>query len=512
MEVALPVTAQFLKSSLFRRFNPIPNAVWFALLGILEILIYFRQPQHFFIRDSLTWLTFRYRSLGEFIGGFFHVDPGLWYRPLTQRTLDSVLFPLAGLNPIPYHVCGFILFFSCTFAVYRFVKKITESTRTAWLATLFFALQVINTFITYDPAFTPEMVYTLFSIGTAIAYVSYLRNPSRGARIASLLWFTGSLLSKETAVALPFALLAISLLLGTHRVKLRSVAPYFVLLSAYLIFGIGYVHIRNLTFEKFWGKQSEDTGTNYQLVFGRNVLDNGRVALSWAFNIPASSWRLSSTWMLLLLKSLRVVVCAAAFFLLFTPHRKFVLLGLIWFYCFCAPTLPLLNHFLPHYLFAPLVGFSLTIGVILNWIYEQTARSMPSFARPGFVVLFAALALVTANGRRNIAEGAFLGGDAQDALNKLNDVRSAYPRLPKHATLVLFDEESPLDSWDHQLSSLFQMGYGDDSIRTQYTSNREVIDKAAFDAGTAFAFKLQNSLLIDVTSLVKERRDPQSAK
>ena len=70
-----------------KRFGP------FALLGLTQILIFFNDPLHYFIGDSLMWMKYRHHSVGEFLVGFLQTDPALLYRPLAQRAVESVLFP-----------------------------------------------------------------------------------------------------------------------------------------------------------------------------------------------------------------------------------------------------------------------------------------------------------------------------------------------------------------------------------------------------------------------------------
>jgi len=500
----------FPERNYLQRLKEAPSAFWFALLGVLEILIFFRNPQHFFERDSLSWLSLRYRSFGEFITGFFHVDPAFWYRPLAQRTVASLLFPIVGLNPVPYHILEFVLFFFCTKAVHSFIGSITQSKRIAWLGTLFFSIHVVNEYVIYDVAFTPELLFTLFYVSAATAYLRYLRDHNSPALVASLFLFIGSLLSKETAVTLPFTLSAIWLLTpGTGKGLRYSPALHFGILGAYLIFAVGYLHVREIHL----GSVVQGTGGVgnglYRLVLGKNVLDNADVALSWAFNIPRyiGQWRFSAEWMDSFLRVIRILTAAAALVVLFTQRRNLLLLGFIWFFFACAPTLLLAGHFVPYYIFASLVGFSLAVGVILDSIYEQTATVSPAAAFSAFAIFFALLSVIVGSGSQSVASSKYFGRSAEDVLTKLNDVRHVYPTLPKSATLVLFDEEQPLDSWDRAQSNLFRMAYADESISTRYSSKGEWIDSAGFDAGTSFAFKLHHDRLIDVTNFIKQRPD-----
>jgi hypothetical protein len=144
-------------------------------------------------------MNYRHRSLWEFGASFFHVDPRAWYRPLAQRSIISILYPLVGLSPMAYRIAGFALFFVCTVAVFLAVRQLTSTLRTAWLATLVFATNVTHAFTTYDVAYFPEMLFALFCIGSMMAFAA-------NRRILAAILFSAALLSKETAVALPIAM------------------------------------------------------------------------------------------------------------------------------------------------------------------------------------------------------------------------------------------------------------------------------------------------------------------
>ena len=80
-----------------------------------------------------------------------------------------MLFPVFELNPLPYRLIGFALFFLCTIGVYLLAERLTESRRIAWFTVLIFTPHLIHTFPTYDTSFTPELVFTLFYIGSVTA-------------------------------------------------------------------------------------------------------------------------------------------------------------------------------------------------------------------------------------------------------------------------------------------------------------------------------------------------------
>jgi len=462
--------------------------------------------------DTLLWIGYRYRFIGEFFGGFLAADPTLWYRPLAQRTVVSVLYPLAGLNPIPYRVVSFILFFACTIAVFVVTDRLTRSRRSAWLATLFFAPHVTHAFATYDSAFVPELVFTLFYVCAVIAWISWLRERKRSAWIASAALFAGSLLSKETAVALPFTLLAVWFFFPREkRPPVRSLLPHFAILGCYLILAIGYFHIRTVDLQQLITQPGTAGHPGYQLVLGKNVVDCTKIAFSWAFGISRGQpgqWPPVWPWMVDALKVIRVLICVAALFALLTPRRRFVLIGVAWFLITAGPTLPLLDHFLPYYLFGPMVGFSIAVGVALDWAFEWFSKYSRPLAYAMCATLIGLVAFINAGAARRVSESHFLlGGSAANAENGMNDIRARYPDLPKGATLVIFDEESLSMPWDQAFGAVYKLAYRDESILTEYSSRGIETTAEDLNAGRAFAFKAAGGHLADITPYAKQRPD-----
>jgi hypothetical protein len=487
------------------------TAAW-VLLALAQLAIFFNNPRHFFMGDSLWWLGHRYQTIGEFLAGFTRIDQGSWYRPLAQRTLGSLLFPLAGLNPIPYRIAGFLLFFACTAGVFLFARYMTENSRIAWLAVLFFAPHVTHVYVTYDVAFTPELLFTLFLIGSAVAYAGYLRHHDRRLELASAALFIGGLLSKETAVALPPTLVLVWLLLPRKdRGEARSLAPYFAILGLYLVFAIGFLHIREIQPRQLIERPGRAGQPGYELVLGRHMFESTDVAFGWAFGIPRSLYTedmIPERWMRAALKVIRAVICIGAVFVLFTGRRNAMLLGLGWFVVVLLPTLPLLDHFLPYYLFAPLVGFSLAVGTVLDWIWRQSSRLAPGLgaaACAAMLVLSAGIQGIAAN---NMAETqGLLGGSARNAENSLRDLQALYPAIPRNTLVVIFSEEHPSISWDQAGGFLFQMAYGDSSLVTQYSADGLPFSLDRYDRNHLLAFKWTNAHLVDMTSFVRQRPD-----
>jgi hypothetical protein len=490
----------------------VKTAVAFAVVALVQIAIFFNNPRHFFMADTVLWMGYRYQSIGEFFSGFLQVDQMAWYRPLAQKTVMSLLFPFAGLNPLPYRIVGFLLFFSCTILVFLFVRQVTESRRAAWLAVLFFAPQVTHAFTTYDAAFTPEIVYTLFYIGSAMAYVSYLRTHRSGFLILSVGLFAGSLLSKESAVALPLTLGMIWLLLPRkERGRVRSLAPHFALLAVYLVFAIGYLHIRDIKVGQILEQPDRLGQPGYQLVVGKQIPENFDIAFGWAFGIPRGTYTedmIPNPWMQAALKWVRALICVGAVFVLFTGQGNLMLLGLGWFVTALLPTVPLSHQFLPYYLFAPLVGFSLAMGVVLDWAYAQCSRIQPALGVGLCALVLALPAAIQASAANQLAtKHRVLGGSAMNAENSMRDLQRLYPSLPKSTLIVILNEEEPVVSWDQADGRLFQMAYADPSIAVTYTGDNLHLPLERFGRENILVLRWTNQHLVDFTSIVRQRPD-----
>jgi hypothetical protein len=482
----------------------------FAAIGLAELLIFFNNPGHFFMGDTLLWMGYRYHSVGEFFRDFVTADPTLWYRPLTQRTVESVLYPLVGFHVFPYRLLMFVLFLVCTFAVFLVAEYMTESRRTAWLATLFFVPNVTHAFTTYDVAFVPEMVFTLFLVASVIAWILWLRHHNPKARIASAVFFIGSLLSKETAVALPFVLVAVWLFFPSQgRPRLRSLGPHFAILVIYLIVAIGFLHIRDVHIRQLIDRPGVAGQSGYQLVLGKNVQESAAVALSWAFGLPRGlhgQWPLRHRWMLQTLRAIRILICLGAVVLLWKPQRRFLWIGLAWFFIVASPTLPLLDHFLPHYLFAPLVGFSLAAGAVLDNVFDYCSRLSRPLAVAMCLLVLVPFAGVNAIAANDVAKvHPLLGRSADTAWNGMTDLKALYPSLKPGTTLLIFDEEDTSYYWETAHGMLFQMSYGDTSIRTLFSSDGIPVTIEDVHSGKVITLKVSGGHLTDFTSYVKQR-------
>jgi hypothetical protein len=451
------------------------------LLGVLQCLIYCRDLHHFYQGDTIYWMYHRAASLTDFLRGFLERDVSGWYRPLGNRLLPFALFPLFGLEPTGYRILLMVLLWANSAAVFVLAHRITRSKIAAAASSVFMGVHTINAIVVYDAAFAPELLYGLSYLCATIAFLRYQEIRMSFILAISLICFIISLCSKEAAVTLP-AVLFIAALLKTDSASLAKrltgalmlVKGHLALLAVYLVFSIGYLHVAGMS---FWNivKPPERASTSYDFVFGKSILQNASIGISWALNIP-QGWIASSQhlpiWAVCFLKTFGIAIAILSAIILF--HRKqrgWLLFGIAWFFIAAAPALALQKHFLPYYLFLPLAGFSLVIATAVDWLYELLKRWSHAAAVAACALPFPVLIFICAHGATLSAQNSpLLGGSARIAQNAWSDFTVLFPKLSPDATLYIINYKQPDLPYIHAEGDLFRLYSGEKTLKVIYWS------------------------------------------
>jgi hypothetical protein len=452
-------------------------AALFVLLATLEYAIYFFRAQHFFQGDTVFWFYHRLHSLAEFLRSFASPDPGGWYRPLTNRTMQSVLYPVFGFEPAGYRSAVYLLFLANIVLVFGLAIQLTRKKTAAAIAALYFTIHTINAYTTYDLSFVPELAYTLFYTGSVIAFMRYLDSGQRHLQFAAMALFVLSLCSKEAAVTLPLTLLAAIWVSGRDlRRFAKHLIPFAVLLAAYLWFTLAYLGVASEALASLHAPPPQLETGGYYFMMGPHLTTNAGRAWAWAMNLPVGvlgAWRDATRMRSLVLWSFAVVQMVWIAYGLRVQWRL-SLFGLAWFWIAALPALPLLGHFLPYYLFLPLVGFSILVGATWNIIYERAARRAPAVASALLSVVFAVLSIVCAKSARSEARNNFLlGASARTVETSLQDFRNLYPAIPPASTIFIDDAARPDLAFHQAGGGLFILASGDASLQFRYSSQKQ---------------------------------------
>ena len=476
--------------------------VFLAALGLLEAWIFSRRE--FFGGDALWWLYYRFRSVSEFIEGFYSLDSANWYRPLSSRTIPTLLYPFYGLEPYAYHVAVFVLFFLTTCVVYIFLRRLTGDALVAALGTTFFSLHSTNLYVTYDLAFAPELFYTSFYLLSLVFYLRWAAgNGTRRWYLASLGTFVLALMSKEAAVTLPANLALIAVMLGPLKnwqdlrewpPLLKPLIPFGVILAAYVSYIVLYLGVG---------------AGGYVLAIHGGMIDHLLDGLVWSINLVggwSDPWRNLAPGTAVFLVIFGLAMAAYAGLSLWSAERKYTIIGLFWFLVSGLPMFSKVEGFHGHYLFLPSVGFALIVGQALARLHSQVRTIRPSLASvvvclPLCINAFAARTNVHSEVPRN----GLLGLSGRIAESTLLSIRQYRSDIEPGSTILFLNDELPGMGWFHGIGTLFKLAY-DDSVEARYSSLGHSVNPEILESGRLVVMQYRDRRFLDVTEAF--RADP----
>jgi hypothetical protein len=354
---------------------------------------------------------------------------------------------------------------------------LTKRVIAASLAAVFFAVHTVNAYTTYDLSFTPELLYSLFYLVAILAFLTRLERDGAMFWLASLLCFALSLCSKEAAVTLPLSLFVIGCVMGYEPKRVgRLLIPHAALLGGYLIWTLGYLGVASEALASLRTRPARlDTG-GYYFMIGPHLATNAATAWAWALNLPVGllgEWRVITRSRNLVLWGFAAIQMLLLVYGLLGRARKAVLAGLALFWIAALPALPLFGHFLPYYLFLPIMGFALIVGATWNQLFETLSRRMPAAVGIGLIFVGLAFACIRSS-RSDALNNVLLGRSSRIAEESLRDMQALYPTIPSGTTVFIDDDAQP-DLWFHQAQGgLFRLAYRDDSLQFKYSSLKEL--------------------------------------
>ncbi len=411
--------------------------------------------KQFFGPDAIFCMYLRFHSAGQFLSSLVSLDMAHWYRPLSNRTIPTVFFPLFGFRPYGYHVVMFVLFAVMSCLVFFFIRRVTGRQLAGFIGAFFFSIHSNNIYTTFDYAFAPDVLYGFFYVSAVWAFMEFNEQDNNRFRIASAGLFVLSLMSKEAAVTLPGVLLLYYWIFVKRHIRaaLSAIWPHLVILTVYALYIVGYLRVG---------------GGDYMLV-PRRIPPNSLTALYYAFNLRPKEWipqhANAPALVIDFFIGFAILGLVLVGWLLFGRDRKILLFGLGWFFIAAAPILMLNGGIGPYYVFVPMVGLSVTVGTSLSHLGTRTG---------GRIVVTAALVLLWFSCRAvvvaDMLDDSSLGYGARWASNSVTDLFKAYPKLESGTTIYIYNEDVP-DLWRyHAHGNLFKIAYDDPTITTLYRS------------------------------------------
>lgn len=281
-------------------------------------------------------------------------------RLISAQAYFDLLRPLAGRDPRAWHLASLGLHLAVSLLLYALLARRVR--RPAALAgAAFFAVHPALFAAVYWIAAVTDPLAALFTLLTVAAW----RHPGAW-RWTALPLFALALLSKESALPLPLALLALSRgradepgpLATFRRAGSRMRDPLWLALAALAAAGVAWIVTRDAA--------AGDPARAYALVWGPNLWQNLLTYLGWSVHVAAplvhgfsdardpAVWGWGAAAALLWLAGLSRPAL----------RRRGLVAGGVWVAVFLLPYLPLHSHTYHYYLYLPLAGVAgcLAIG------------------------------------------------------------------------------------------------------------------------------------------------------
>lgn len=209
-----------------------------AGLAIVNLVFFAGNLRNFFVSDDFDWIELTRSASGIFkvlTGNYYGIHgAGGSFRPMVNLIFAHENF-LFGLNPAGYHLVSIFFHIGAAFMVYliaaRLFVKSANSNFIAALAAFIFSILPNHTEAVVWIAAVADPVTTFLYL---LSFYLYLRSK----KIAAFIFFGLAILTKETAITLPFLILGYELIIN-RNFNLKKLAkifyPYFLILAVYLV-------------------------------------------------------------------------------------------------------------------------------------------------------------------------------------------------------------------------------------------------------------------------------------
>jgi tetratricopeptide (TPR) repeat protein len=352
-----------------------------AALVLLAIgfITYGNSLHHSFVLDDHEFFdnprTDIHSILQEFVPPHARLmGPGVYaveayYRPLAH-VLPLLSYKVFGTNVQGHHAVNLALLIFASMMIYLFIRKITERDSWAFGTAVFYLVHPINGILVNHVAASVFSAQVIFMLA-ALCFLESLP--------FSILFFILALMCHETAMALPFYVLALLLIFYKYSFKeaLLKALPLFVFLIGYFIFRLKFASLNTGIFANyafFHMNIGEYLASVAKLIFWyiSQLLSPGAVVPIWATAVvrQAVGW-----WFVTLI----VLITGWAVVIYRLKNRPFSALGLTWlgigfiplfFACLFQPTRALIIE--PHWFIFSEIGFF----ILLASLFKSTKLSL----------------------------------------------------------------------------------------------------------------------------------------
>ncbi|MBP7216557.1 MAG: tetratricopeptide repeat protein [Candidatus Omnitrophica bacterium] len=303
------------------------------------------------------------------------------------------------LNPLGYHLINLVLHLCNVILVFFLILRLSHKAPVALLVACLFGIHPIHVESIAWISQRKDVLYAFFFLGSLISYLAFLGNGRWRwlYYVVSLVLFVFSFFSKGMALALPFVLILIDVLLGRtmNRRLWFEKLPFFLLLGIlFLVTVTAHYHGGGLyTTNKdlaMW--HSKVAIAMYAIMFylGKLLIPFG---LSAMYPSPEPAQIIIAIFLFVLL-----VVLTAFVMLVWKQQRRRLIFGVAFFAIMLLPALQLVqvgvSYVADRYVYVASIGIYFLFSLSLYWCYTKIKKKgirkflFASFALYVFLLCF----------------------------------------------------------------------------------------------------------------------------
>lgn len=303
------------------------------------------------------------------------------YRPVLLISF-AIDYSIWKNNPVGYHLTSIFLHVINSLLVFFLILKLFDNKLLSFFTSVFFAVHPVQSEAVAYASGRTDLLFSFFGLSSILLFLSYLipKKAPSSFYLFSLLSFILSLLSKETAVILPFILILILTLFAAklNIDKLRAsfiIFPYFFITAVYVSLRLTLLNFANtLNFYSAPSAYSQNlfirlfTFTKVFFEYIKIILFPNDLIYARSTPIVTSFF---NPWVLFF-----ILIISAICILAFLNRRKnpLYLFAVCWFFVTILPVsgiIPINSIISEHYLYLPSVSIFLSVSYFFYYLLSK---------------------------------------------------------------------------------------------------------------------------------------------
>lgn len=298
---------------------------------------------------------------------FFQNGTTSFFRPL-QNLSFMIDYQFSEINPVAYHITNILLHICSTIFLFLLLIELNFEKRISFISSLIFAVApVFNQAIAWVPG-RGDLFLGLSSIIFLYTFLKFDKSNNQKFLIIHLISLAIALLSKESALVLPFIVLSYIILLKRSEIfKKQNVILYivYIILSLLYLFLRSYVMIAKTDSSSFGIAQ---LFSNFQVLF----------EIIAKFFLPISLSTLSIFSILNTVLGLIIITLIVFLTLKIENDKRLIIFASLWYIAFSMPGMMYSNYlginaydYLEHRAYLPAVGLIIIFSSLFNYFTKK---------------------------------------------------------------------------------------------------------------------------------------------